>query len=50
MEGERRTERRRHDDEEIADRTVDVSVGFAGSASSSVELHLDMRYQDSTPR
>ena len=32
----------------IPDTTGDLSVGFTGSVSSGVELHLDMRYQKST--
>lgn len=34
--------------DEIPDTTGDVSVGFTGSVSSGVELHLDVRYQKST--
>ncbi len=35
-------------EDEVPDTTGDVSVGFTGSVSSGVELHLDMRYQKST--
>ena len=34
--------------DEIPDTTGDVSVGFTGSVSSGIELHLDLRYQKST--
>jgi outer membrane autotransporter protein len=34
--------------DEIPDTTGDVSIGFTGTVLSDVELHLDVRYQNST--
>ena len=34
--------------DEIPDTTGDISVGFTGSVRSGIELHLDLRYQQST--